>query len=157
MSTEYVCGFMFNNALDKVVLIHKNKPEWQKGKVNGVGGKIERLAAPDIDVPRFLAYESPDVAMAREFREETGYNTEPHEWTLFRSEQFQNGVVVHFLSAVGPMKRELIQSMTDERVEVYDVDFVLGGWRVNLMYNLPYLIEMAQALHRAPPGLRPLP
>lgn len=153
---EYVCGFMFDNALNKVVLIHKNKPEWQKGKVNGVGGKMEVVRYANTTDERPIL-EEPDVAMAREFREETGYNTEPHEWTLFRSERFQNGVIVHFLMATGRLREDLIQSMTDERVVVYDVDFVLGGWRVNLMYNLPYLIEMAIALHNAPPGMRPLP
>jgi 8-oxo-dGTP diphosphatase len=39
--TQYVLGFLFDPSQKDVVLIKKLKPEWQKGKLNGVGGKIE--------------------------------------------------------------------------------------------------------------------
>lgn len=38
---EYVLGFAFNRERTKIVLILKNRPDWQKGKYNGIGGKIE--------------------------------------------------------------------------------------------------------------------
>lgn len=57
---EYVLGFMFNEDESKVLLIMKNRPAWQAGKLNGVGGKIE-------------AGETPIQAMEREFAEETGF------------------------------------------------------------------------------------
>lgn len=57
---RYALGFAFDETYDRVVLIRKNKPEWQRGKLNGVGGKIE-----DFD-------SSPHDAMIREFKEETG-------------------------------------------------------------------------------------
>ena len=38
---KYTLGFIFTPALDKVLLVHKISPEWQAGKINGVGGKIE--------------------------------------------------------------------------------------------------------------------
>ena len=53
---EYVVGFMFSEE------ILKNKPDWQAGRLNGVGGKVE----PN---------EYPDQAMVREFEEETGVRT----------------------------------------------------------------------------------
>lgn len=59
--TEDVCGFytaMVDHELN-VLMIEKLKPEWQKGKLNGVGGKVE---------PNELVLE----AMAREFAEEAG-------------------------------------------------------------------------------------
>lgn len=56
---KYVCGFYFNRQKTHVVLIWKEKPAWQKGKLNGIGGKIEEG-------------ETPADAMAREFEEETG-------------------------------------------------------------------------------------
>lgn len=37
---KYVCGFMFNEDYSEVLLINKNKPEWQKGKKNG--GLVEK-------------------------------------------------------------------------------------------------------------------
>lgn len=66
---DYVCGFMFSPTLTQVVLIEKKKPSWQKGLLNGVGGKVE---------PR----EEPSYAMAREFKEETGVVTHPQHWSL---------------------------------------------------------------------------
>jgi len=56
---EYVLGFLFNRAGDQVVLIEKQTPEWQRGQLNGVGGKIE-------------VGETPRQAMEREFAEEAG-------------------------------------------------------------------------------------
>jgi len=36
--TEYVLGFLMDNY--RVVLIEKQRPAWQKGLLNGVGGHI---------------------------------------------------------------------------------------------------------------------
>lgn len=66
--TRYVLGFAFIPRKGWV-LIRKNRPEWQAGKLNGVGGKIEQG-------------ETPEQAMAREFQEETGYWLTPTEWRI---------------------------------------------------------------------------
>ncbi len=58
---------MFNEKETDVLLISKLKPNWQKGKINGIGGKIE-------------FGESAKQAMAREFEEETGIQTKPESW-----------------------------------------------------------------------------
>ena len=55
--TEYVLGFYFRR--DKVLLILKNHPDWQAGKLNGLGGRVE-------------PGEDPRQAMHREFVEESG-------------------------------------------------------------------------------------
>jgi 8-oxo-dGTP diphosphatase len=67
-TTLYVCGFLFDEDLQHVVLIWKEKPDWQKGKLNGVGGKIE---PHEID----KLY----LAMIREFKEETGLDIQ--QWS----------------------------------------------------------------------------
>ena len=56
---RYVVGFAYSLDKSKVMLIRKQKPEWQKGCLNGIGGKIE-------------PGEKPNEAMTRECREETG-------------------------------------------------------------------------------------
>lgn len=38
---SYVVGFAFTEAKNLVLLINKDHPEWQRGLLNGVGGKIE--------------------------------------------------------------------------------------------------------------------
>ncbi len=46
MKKHYVVTFLFTPDLQKVWLIEKQKPEWQKGCLNGIGGKIEDYEAP---------------------------------------------------------------------------------------------------------------
>src|SRR4051812_3192633 len=69
MSNQYVCGFAFD-LLGRLVLIRKKRPEWQAGRLNGVGGHQE-------------PGETPEVAMAREFYEETGVGCRAENWRLF--------------------------------------------------------------------------
>lgn len=63
-------GFIFDHYKKRVVLIEKNIPEcpeWHKGTLNGIGGKIEKN-------------ETPHEAMVREAREETQIETELPDW-----------------------------------------------------------------------------
>lgn len=50
-----------------MLLIEKQRPAWQRGLVNGIGGKVE-------------SGETPAEAMAREFLEECGIATQPCVW-----------------------------------------------------------------------------
>lgn len=56
---SYVVGYLFNDDGTEVALILKDHPAEQVGKLNGIGGRIERL-------------EDSQMAMLREFEEETG-------------------------------------------------------------------------------------
>ena len=38
---EYTLGFVFDRDLQHVLLIQKQRPAWQAGKFNGIGGKLE--------------------------------------------------------------------------------------------------------------------
>ena len=67
---EYVLGFCFSSTGKHVALILKNRPAWQAGKLNGIGGKVEKNEFP-ID------------AMIREFREEAGAITIHDDWRYF--------------------------------------------------------------------------
>jgi len=62
MLKRYVLGFAFNRDLSEVLLIKKTRPEWQKNRMNGIGGHIE-------------SGELSCEAMVREFVEETGITT----------------------------------------------------------------------------------
>ena len=66
----YTVGFVFDTKLEQVLLLHKQKPDWQVGKLNGMGGKVE-------------AGESRVKCMARECREETCLDIPESAWTHF--------------------------------------------------------------------------
>jgi 8-oxo-dGTP diphosphatase len=75
---DYVVGFAFTSGPlpnTRVLLIRKNKPEWQAGKLNGIGGKIG-------DKPEYR-HERPVDAMVREFAEETGVLSGAEDWHLY--------------------------------------------------------------------------
>ena len=118
--TQYVVGFLRGDNLARVVLIEKCRPEWQKGRLNGVGVHIE-------------ADETPLSSMQREFREETGLAIE--DWEL--------GVVmtgptwqVYFFSAWGPGQDA--RTKTDETVRHVSC-FPLP---LNVIPNLHWLIPL---------------
>ncbi len=112
---EMVLGYMFSQDRRRVVLIRKNRPEWQAGQLNGIGGKIEEFDA------------DPAAAMRREFREEAGLDIDTWEhgltFTHYRHETHPG--TIHVFRAFGDV--DTVTSVTDEKVEVFDVDS-LPAW-----------------------------
>lgn len=123
MQTSYVVGFLFRSQGKEVALIRKLKPEFQRGKLNGVGGKIEDG-------------ETPLNAMCREWREETG--SVVVDWTGFAS-LVAGEALIHFFSAFGGDAVKL-SSPTDEEVNWFEVICLDIMPR---MKNLDWLIPMA--------------
>jgi len=85
---HYCLGFMFDEQRDLVLLIKKNKPKWQEGLYNGIGGKVQLRKDTDVytgavtwhhDVHDTNIYDF-RKDMAREFKEEVGIETEPYQW-----------------------------------------------------------------------------
>ena len=116
-----VVGFAFKG--DQVVLIRKSRPEWQAGKLNGIGGKVEY-------------FESPSDAMHRECLEETGV---PVDWVHRGVIHYADYELVVY-TGEWPRGRVPAQ-MTDEHVALYDVDAILQKPH-ELIYNLPWLLRM---------------
>lgn len=134
IATNYVVGFLVRDGFDDldeafergVCLIRKNKPEWQRGLRNGVGGKIEDG-------------EDAIWAMRREFQEETGALVA--EWRQFADlELARGGHVYCFISECGADVD--IATTTDEPVAWYDLDDVLRG-EIDMPENVPWLLKMA--------------
>ena len=65
---KYVVGFAFSPGFQNLLLVLKMRPDWQRGLLNGCGGKIE---PGETDVQ----------AMVRECWEETGLETKEGDWT----------------------------------------------------------------------------
>ena len=123
---QYVLGLAFNTERDHVVLIEKNKPVWQKGKLNGIGGKIEQN-------------EWVLEAMVREFFEETGIETVPNEWTKQCKLQGQGYSVFVFRAFTNAIFNA--KTMESEHVTVKPVCIDLLASRG--VSNLPWLVAMA--------------
>lgn len=121
--TDYVAGFLFSIDWETVLLIEKNKPDWQRGRLNGVGGKIE-------------PGESPIAAMSREFEEEAGIS--PAIWCRFCSLTGEDWRV-HFFVANG--YPHLARQMTGERLHVVETKRLL---EYPILPNLKWLVPMAE-------------
>jgi len=124
---EYSVGFLHND--EDVVLVRKNRPQWQDGLLNGVGGKIE-------------PGEQPHDAQVREFKEEAGRYVGPWE---------------HFLTLEGPYARVYcfaiydqhnthiykVETQEDEEIEVWNM-LDLNGCRedAETVPNLEWIIPL---------------
>jgi 8-oxo-dGTP diphosphatase len=127
--TKYVVGFMFDVAMSNVALIRKNKPAWQAGLLNGIGGKVE-------------AGEEAINAMCREFGEEAGLW--PSDWTHFCSMSGTNNdggsFEVEFFYTIGEPHK--LTSMESEQIEVVSSKAIAGG-EEKTIGNLPWLVALA--------------
>jgi 8-oxo-dGTP diphosphatase len=124
--TEYVLGFMFGNNRQEVLLIRKNRPDWQAGKLNGIGGKVE-------------AGELPYQAMIREFEEEAGVPLTG--WNNFGTMRVGDAIV-YLYSSFESDSFDKARSMTDEEIERVNIN-TLSNPCLNLLPNLLWLVPMA--------------
>ena len=123
MKKHYVVGFLFSEDYSRIVLIRKNRPDWQAGLLNGLGGKINLLD------------ETPVTAMKREFKEESG--VEVDNWKEFLKLEGEVSVVYFFIATGDTTKVTTIET---EIVESYDVATLkerLGACVPNLSWILP--------------------
>lgn len=130
--TGYVLGFAFSYTGHSVALIEKLKPDWQAGKLNGIGGKLE-------------PGENPYSAMTREFHEETGVMVQRDDWFAFEVMRFQNGALVYCFTTRLPPDTE-VQTMEEEKVESFPINGLTGGLlseELNIIQNLQWLIPKA--------------
>lgn len=137
MSTKLsMClGFMFSPDHKHVALILKESPDWQKGRMNGIGGKCE-------------PGEGSRAAMAREFFEETGVNTDWVDWEhkiTLEGERWEMDVYMCASEKVHDCR-----TVTKERVFVLPVAEALcaahlGRTLSNLKWLIPFVLDNSEA------------
>ena len=126
--TAYVVGFALDR-LGRVALIEKNRPAWQAGKLNGIGGKIEETDHYPLN------------AMRREFEEETGVYV--HDWDHFVTMTFPGAEIFFYRARVDDEVLDSLWTNTDETVRVVHVRRVLDGARGPIIPNLSWLLPLA--------------
>ena len=134
---KYVLGFIFCLEKRQVLLIRKNKPAFQKGFHNGIGGKVE-------------AEEYSRQAMVRECREECGLSTKEIEWILFCEmdcEQSTDNIsswwhIDCFFCNVSHERFRNLISTTDEVITIWSLMHI-HTMNKTLLGNTAWLIAMA--------------
>jgi 8-oxo-dGTP pyrophosphatase MutT (NUDIX family) len=127
---KFTLGFIFSRDLETVYLLRMNRPDWQVGLLNGVGGKVETAES-------FLS------CMIREAREEAGYGGQWRQFALLLGEDDPYGAwqCAVFWSVMRP-GAVAPQTCTDEAIEpvaVKDMTRILP----QMVYAAPWLIVSA--------------
>jgi 8-oxo-dGTP diphosphatase len=123
---QYVLGFAVDNKSRQVLLVNKERPDWQKGRINGVGGKINDD-------------ETALEAMEREFHEKVGLHASQEKWRLFcQLTGFDYSVYCYVteIPFIVPVE------MTDERPEWFGYCSLPS----NVNDNLWWLVPLALAI-----------
>lgn len=133
VSLDYVVGFAFSQPLGYVAMIKKNRPDWQVGLLNGIGGKIE-------------FGESPLAAQIREFHQECSLGVDDN-WRQFATLSGNNDgklwrVVFHWTYFTSEYNSTTDYGLTDEQVKIYPREGIMSN-RFRTVSNVPMLLETA--------------
>jgi 8-oxo-dGTP diphosphatase len=128
---QYVVGFLIDTStpVPEVVLMRKTKPDWQRGRLNGIGGRVE-------------PGESPHKAMTREFLEETGCVIETAAWHRFADIRRDRSSVIFFRSYASGLRRR-VRTIEEEEIVVLPVCEADAS---NSVDDLPRMLAMAQTI-----------
>ncbi|KKW28045.1 MAG: hypothetical protein UY70_C0004G0029 [Candidatus Kaiserbacteria bacterium GW2011_GWB1_52_6] len=123
----YTLGFIFDPTMERIVLMEKQRPVWQRGKLNGVGGKLEKG-------------ETGVACMVRETREECGINSEESAWThiaVMTGGDWRVDVFGHIAKKAQP----IVCAREDEgKVDWYEIAAIPE----NALSNVPWLVHLAK-------------
>jgi len=124
---SYTVGLIFDKSLSRIALMEKTHPEWQKGKLNGIGGKVEKE-------------ESDLECLVREIEEETSLQTKPEAWTQFASMIGEDWQVNFYVTAYdGP--EESVKTVTDEKVGWYSANDLPSKVITDLIWLVPLALD----------------
>ncbi len=121
----YTLGFIFNSSLNQVLLVHKLRPDWQNGKVNGIGGKIEEG-------------EESLACIVSEVQEESGLIIGPDQWVFFGVTTLPDAHVDVYTTIYKGDASD-IENVNDEKIEWCDINKLPS----NIITNLSWLVPMA--------------
>lgn len=122
----YTLGFCFNRKKDKVVLIKKDRSDWQKGLLNGVGGGV-------------WENENDYEAQVREFHEETGVKTINLDWQMYAIMHSPNFIIYCYYCVSDRIFKEAktVESEKVVKIKVKNLP------KYKTISNLKWLIHLA--------------
>lgn len=121
---KYSLGFIFNSNLQKVLLMHKLRPQWQNGLINGLGGKCE----PE---------EKIEDCIVREIKEESGVHIERNKW-INAGDIYGPDWIATIFTTIYRGNTSDMKTMEEEKIEWFDIDALPG----NTIANVPWLISL---------------
>lgn len=131
---EFSLGFIFDASHKKVLLVHKEKPDWQKGKINGIGGKLEQG-------------ESPVACIARETREESCLNIPEENWTFLGLLSTKDSWRIHTYMTTYEGNMTDAQKGDHEEIEWFSSEKLPPECIPNLTWIIPFAQEQFMATH----------
>jgi 8-oxo-dGTP diphosphatase len=123
-----VVGFL-GDEKGRVLMLQKAKPDWQRGKWNGVGGKAD---PDDINIHH---------TMEREWNEEVGIDVGV-EWDLYAVWSNRHIEIFFFRATVPDLDAFEFPAFNDvgEKLEVFERD---GVTRIPTLPNINWLLPLA--------------
>lgn len=123
---RYVAGLAFSDDGTRVALVRKNRPAWQAGFLNAIGGKIE-------------PGELPLDAMVREFAEEAGLLTGPGDWAHVVTLAGQDFEVYFYKAFLHEL--DYVAAGTDEAIEIHASLPVRADVVAGLQWQIPLALD----------------
>jgi 8-oxo-dGTP diphosphatase len=125
--THYTIGIYFNSSFEKVVLMLKNRPEWQRGKYNFPGGHVE-------------TGETGFECVSREFKEECGVTIPVEDWKHIATMFNMSSYVVDIYTAIEYLTHGTIKTMEDQPVSWCEIN----NLPYNVISNIPWITRFAK-------------
>ncbi len=124
---RYTLGYIFSSDLKKVLLVYKLAPKWQKGKINGIGGKNKDN-------------ENDLTCIVREIQEETSLKTASKDWIYLGKMHGENWTMALFTLIY---KGELTDAKKSAKEEIawFPVKKLPKNVIPNLHWQIPLAIE----------------
>lgn len=121
---QYCLGLPFNVDRDRVLLINKERPDWQRGKLNGVGGQRR-------EDETYLQ------SMRRECLEETGCDIPESDWNFVLDMEFPQALIKVYSAFTDEVYKA--EQVTDEKPELMPITWLTTK---RFLHNLQWIIPL---------------
>lgn len=134
VAVRYVAGFALDADRRFALLVRKNKPAWQAGRLNGVGGRIEPHDATAMD------------AMHREWAEEVSPDVEV-TWRELLTLRSGDVEIVFFVGAADRAQLAARDQTRNDIGEVLEFHALTEVTSAGALPNLSWLLPLAAYTH----------